>query len=319
MSELQDSIDATAVAWLVRVNEPSFTDWEAWEAWLAQDPAHAEAYWRFAVDEADIRQGLALRHAAERQAVSGPLPVRDPAVRVWPDRRWVAAFAAMAAAVVVAVLVGGPMLRVQTIETDVGEQRSVTLADGSRVHLDANTRLTRTRGEARSLTLVKGRALFEVTHDEANPFTVAVADAKVVDLGTVFEITRLEQGVRVGVSEGIVRYDADGQETTLQAGEGLTDLNGVVRRRRVMTDAVSGWRSGRLAYQAETLRVVAEDLSRELNRQVVADPQVAGRSFTGSLTTDGPQTDIRARLELLMDVVVATDGESWRLQARHRP
>jgi transmembrane sensor len=318
VTDLHDPVEIEALAWLVRVNEPTFEDWDGWEAWLAEDPSHHEVYWRLASDDADISGEMAPPQPRPvSKPAASPAGVAVPMHR--PDRRrWVAVGIGMAAALVGAVWLGAPLLQTRSFETGAGEQRSVTLADGSLVHLDGGTRLTVDRGDPRSVTLVRGRALFEVTHDDTRPFAVAVAHARVTDLGTTFEVTRLERGLRVGVSEGIVRYDGDGQSETLQAGEGLIALEGVVTRRSVSVGAVSGWRAGRLNYSRETLAVIAEDLSRELGHPIVVDPEIAGHVFSGSVLTQEGE-DLKSRMELLLGVRITVEGETWRLQARPAP
>lgn len=52
-------IDREALGWLVRVNDRAFAAWDAWDRWVAADPAHAEAYWRLAEAEGDAVDALA--------------------------------------------------------------------------------------------------------------------------------------------------------------------------------------------------------------------------------------------------------------------
>src|SRR3546814_7213537 len=64
--------------------------------------------------------------------------------------------------------------------TTTGEQRTVALDDGSRVVLDTDSDLQVQYGKReRRLTLLKGRADFQVQHDTDRPFVVLVGDASV--------------------------------------------------------------------------------------------------------------------------------------------
>lgn len=313
MTDQRHSAEAEALTWLVRVNDPEFGDWDGWEAWLAEDPRHAEAYWRLAEREADLVESL----APSGSRLRAPVPASTIAPFPRPSRRrWLAAGIGVAAAVVAGVWIAWPASQTWSVQTAPGETRSLTLADGSLLHLDGATRLDMDRRDPRAVTLVSGRALFEVRHDAADPFVVSVGDATVTDLGTVFDITRLQDGTRVGVSEGVVRFDGSGQSQTLQAGEGLTAIDGVVVRRSTASDMVTGWRGGRLTYQDEPLAIVAQDLARATGRAVTVDDSLAARAFTGSLDTSGSPEDLQARLERLLDVAVVRDGEGWRLQSR---
>ena len=313
MTDLRDSVEQAALTWLVQVNDPGFDDWDGWERWLAESEDHQAAYWRLAEAEADIRETL----------VSAPPPTAKTANddKVAPfrrpvKRRWFAAGLGVAAAATAAVWLGWPASQTWSVETRPGEQRSLTLADGSIVHLDGATRLTLDRRDTRALKLDAGRALFEVTHDPRRPFSVVVGEATVTDLGTVFDITRLTDGARIGVSEGVVRFDGSGRVETLRAGEGLTAIDGVVSRRLVGEAVVAGWREGRVTYEDERLAVIAQDLAREIGRPVAVAAPLAERRFTGSLNIRGSQPDLKARLELLLNVVVRVEGDTWRLQPR---
>lgn len=306
MSRLGTEIDRQALDWLVRVNDPAFEAWDDWDAWMIADPAHAQAYWRLAEAEAD---------AVEALKTAPPSPLR----RAMPRRSFTLPRRSVMAAAVAAVALGGLWIgwneRAQpwTLETAPGETRTVTLDDGSRVWLAGGTRLTLDRKRPCGVDLEAGRALFEVVHDARRPFVVQVADATLTDLGTTFDVTRLADGARVSVSEGIVRVDHRGATETLNPGDGAMATSRGLERREIPTEDVAAWREGRLSYADETLAIVAEDLSRALNRPITATPAVATRRFSGSLST-AQTPDQRARLSRLLGVSVVEDGEGWRLE-----
>ena len=62
-----ERVDAQAIAWIVRVNDPAFAEWDAFAQWLAESPLHADAYHAAAAAEADA---VALLAAAPPAAVS---------------------------------------------------------------------------------------------------------------------------------------------------------------------------------------------------------------------------------------------------------
>ena len=305
MSAKDNQIDRSALGWLVQINDPAFSDWEAWDVWMAADPRHQAAYWRLAETEADAVEALS---SAPRQSAAAR-PGRAAAL---PRR------AAIAAALAV-MAVGGavwwaavPRAQPWTLETAPGKQRTVTLPDGSVVILDGGTRLALDRRAPRAVDLETGRALFRVTHDAARPFTVAAGEATLTDLGTVFDVTRLQGGARISVAEGQVRVDQDGASETLNPGDGVVATRRGLERRQIASEDVSGWTAGRLAYSGEPLPVVAEDLARALNRPIIVSPQLAGRRFSGSLAT-ASAGDAR-RLEAVLGVTIVADGDTWRLE-----
>lgn len=307
MSGFRTEIDREALDWLVRVNDPGFEAWDDWDVWMTADARHAETYWRLAEAEGDAVEAL--------KATPAP-SVR----RVMPRRAFALPRRSAIAAAVAVLAVGGAWMgwsqRAQPwiIETAPGETRTVTLDDGSQVSLAGGTRLTLDRRRPRDVDLEAGRALFEVTHDEARPFVVQVADATLTDLGTVFDVTRLEDGARVSVSEGIVQVDTRNATATLNAGDAVVATSDGLESRSVSPEDVASWREGRLSYTGETLAIVAQDLSRALNRPIAVSPSVANRRFSGSLTTTTDAANQRARLSRLLGVSVVEDGEGWRLE-----
>src|SRR5204862_5794842 len=106
----------------------------------------------------DAVAAVANEYGANARAVSAGLSRRRAAR---PDRRALfAGFGAVAAAAAVAVVMApqlsGP--KTQTFVTAKGEHRSVNLADGSKLDLNAGTRLTVTLGrDARRVTLDEGQ------------------------------------------------------------------------------------------------------------------------------------------------------------------
>ena len=312
MTSLITKMERQALDWLIRVNDPAFDGWAEWEAWLIADASHKETYWRLAEREADAVEALRTTPTPTvGRIMRGPVPERGG---FRPPRRSI-----LAAAVAVLALGGGWFAwneRAQpwVIETAPGETRTVSLSDGSTVSLAGATRLTLDRREPRAVSLVSGQALFEVIHDETHPFVVDAGDARLTDLGTTFDVTRVGGEVRVSVSEGIVRVDVEDATATLNAGDGVIAAAGRLERRSVAPEDVGGWRQGRLSYSGERLAVVAQDLERALNRPISVSPALASRRFSGSLTTTADPAEQRERLSRLLGVSVAEKGQGWRLE-----
>ena len=88
--------------------------------------------------------------------------------------------------------------------TAVGEQRVIQLADGSNVSLDTDSRIrVRFAGAERRLELERGQALFDVA-DDGRPFVVVAGDTSITAVGTVFDVRRHSDGVKVTLVSGVV-------------------------------------------------------------------------------------------------------------------
>lgn len=309
MAEDWHVMDDAAIDWVIRLRDPGFDGWDAFEAWLAADPTHAEAYQRLAVADADMGDLLESLPSARPSVV---VPLRRTVSR----RTWLGGAIAASIAGVIGFGVIERQPALYPVETAPGVRRTVTLEDGSRIALNGGTRVILDRKNARFATLERGEALFDVIHDEDAPFKVAVGDATLVDVGTRFNVLREGRTTAVQVAEGAVIYNPDGEAIRLDPGKALRAVDGEAHLQltAVSPAAVAGWREGRLIYDGQPMADIAADLARWSGQPVRADPRVATRRFRGVLSL-GDGDDI-VRLAPLLDVDVRRDGGSWILAPR---
>lgn len=89
--------------------------------------------------------------------------------------------------------------------TELGEQRILTLADGSVVTLNTSSTIkVDFSKQHRNIELLEGEAFFRVAHDTARPFEVAALDATARAVGTQFNVRIAGQSTLVSVVEGVV-------------------------------------------------------------------------------------------------------------------
>ncbi len=310
---------ADANAWLVRLQRDDVSGDDAldFEIWLAADAGNAVAY----------RRALALWHEFEASADAVLATLADDGrklraeVRRGPTRRWLAGAGGFAIAAGLAVAVVGPMVSepsVQTYATGKGQHQRVTLADGSVVDLNAETRLSVSfSGKARQVTLGDGEAIFDVVHDAARPFTVAASSHTVRVVGTQFDVRNRGDDLSVTVARGKVEVRptaSSGRTFLLTPGQRL-DVNrsGTGSLSAVDPQEAFGWRSGRLVYRAEPLANVVADLNRQYVQQIeVSDPQLGKMPITGVIVLDG-QAAVITRLSLMLPIRSVPSGEGLLL------
>lgn len=276
----QQQIDDEAIAWVVRVRDRAFDDWEAFEAWLAAAPAHADAYHRLANEDRDLDDILPLQ---ERPA---PVPIHHSR-RKWA---WPAAGTAAAALLVGTIALRVPLAGPQLYEvaTQAGERRALTLEVGTSIHLNGASTIVLDRKNPRFAELKQGEALFTVRHDAARPFAVHIGKDRLVDVGTQFDVVRTAREIGVAVAEGAVIFDPDGQKLALARGDTLRISANVAVRGKMAPDQVGGWRDGRFVYAGEPLSRVAEDLSRYAGAPVEVSPDLAAQPFRGVISITDP-------------------------------
>ena len=313
-----ETVERTAARWFARRRSGEMTEAEAPElqAWLDADPAHRAAY--DVVSRAWVRAGL-MRSAPE------VLQLRARHRKPFPRARRVLASRALAASLVAAVLGVGGLFGVQaglaelhklptaSYRTALGEQRTITLADGSRVTLNTDTIVrTRRSGTQRLVYLDRGQAFFKVAHDPAHPFVVTAAGRTVTALGTAFDV-RLDKGrFQVVLVEGRVKVEAPvtavkregagaaepskSQATELVAGSQLvavSDRDWRVAKADIPEE--TAWVTGWLKFDGQPLGDVVAELSRYSNQRIVlADPALASAPVSGRFKPENMGAFVRA-------------------------
>jgi transmembrane sensor len=330
---------AAAVAWHVRLyaGDAGEEDWVAFAAWLQADDENRQAFDRVDILMADLEAaGEDLR--AHFTAPAG-LPGESGRHMRARWRAWGPALALIAATLVVFVGIGqgwfGGIGGTGTpgrhdYATRIGETRAITLADGSVIHLNTDSKITVALGaRTRDVTLDHGEVLFQVTRDPARPFIVTVGEQNVRVVGTVFNILRYGGKVTVTVARGVVEvhpartgsaHEA-GLSATLVAGHQLVHEDGAptVQVRKVDPRAALSWREGHRTYDNASLRDIAGDLNRYFPVSVsVQNEAVAALRFSGVLKFDNEQAVLR-RLEEFLPVTAekTKGGIVLRLRKEH--
>ena len=177
-----------------------------------------------------------------------------------------------------------------TYETRVGQQKIVTLADGSHVTLNTASKLlvSYRRGERR-VRLARGEALFEVAKNPSRPFSVQIGDARVRALGTTFmvragpgstAVTLLEGSVEVAKARPMERVRA---LAVLKPGERFTLAGadtGVLDRPGIGT--VTAWRRGQVIFDDVSLAAAAAEMNRYSENRIAVDRAVGAMRVSGA-------------------------------------
>ncbi len=274
--------------------------------WRDEDPAH-EAAWR-QVERADT----ALDALRDDPAIAA---LRGAARRTPPSRarRWMPLAAAAAVAGTIGLGATALLIAPQAglrlaapapepasrLATGIGELRTVRLADGTRMTLDAaSTALIHPRGATRRVELVSGRALFAVARDAAHPFVVTSGTSSVTALGTRFAVEHRADEMVVALTEGTVRVSTPAGARVLAPGELLSARGAVIAVSASGAAAATEWQRGRLTFSAVPLAEVAAQLARyDARRIVIRDAALAAHPFSGSLRAGDGAPALVAALE----------------------
>jgi transmembrane sensor len=205
----------------------------------------------------------------------------------------------------------------QAYATGLGQMRTVRLADGSVVELNAKTKLAvNYEPRARRVTLADGEAAFDVAHDPDRPFLITAGDRTVRVVGTRFDVRRRDGQLSVTVDRGVVEVrptvQGAGQAFRLHAGQRLTHEEGAAGADLSLADAADAlsWREGKLVFRDQPLRDVVAELNLHLQRPVrLEDPALGERRVSGVLMLDDEAAALR-RMALLARVtpIASPDG-----------
>lgn len=330
MSWKVDPAEEGAATWDARLRDSKATSdgRRAFQRWLGEDGANQAAYDRLQTAlavlkaNADLPELSALRDEA-----------RDS---VFTSRR--RRFASLAAAAMIGVCaLGGialyrddpgseiaTLLNRDKIYATSGDERTrVTLADGSIVTLDSATRIAvRLGATRRDVTLLSGRALFEVAKDRTRPFVVRAGTRTVTALGTVFDVRLSPREFRVTLAEGSVAVrpvDARGgsPEQILRPRQQLVVVAGAapLELSSVDTDTALGWADQQIFFEDEPLASAVGKMNRYSAIKIVVDPDVADMRINGMFRVTNQASFIEA-LEATLPVDVRSGGDGRVLVSR---
>lgn len=307
-----------AIEWRLRLRRGGADDWAQFTQWLEQDPAHAEAYDQVALLDGDL-DALAAADQADRAAVRADwTDGTSSSFLRRPLRRLGAIFALVAAFALLAFL-WQPTSRSSRagfeIATASGEHRTVALGDGSSVVLNGNSRVWIASAERREAELLRGEAVFNIRHDPKRPFALHLGEDRIEDVGTVFNVVRDQQILRVEVANGAVRYLRGGNGLQLNAGQTLKiSPSGDVIVGRKSLEAIASWQSGQLVFEEVPVAEVAADLGRNLGVSISVAPRLAYQPFTGSIHV-GPRTQqVVPEFASTLSAHARKSGDGWLIE-----
>ena len=296
--------EQAALEWLSLLHDqPSSGDQATFSRWLHADPAHAQAYAQAQVlwelSEVPARK-LADEDALALQAYLNKMN----SFRRLRALRWPGALA-LAACLLVMVSMGAgwqPSRWVDELGADYvtapGEVKTFTLADHSRVTLDADSAIAVdfSHGE-RHIQLRRGAGFFSVSHT-GQPFVVGAGGGQTQVLGTQFEVRLQPAGAEVTVLSGRVGVtpSKQGQQQVLTAGQQVAYADGVANALHAIdSESRLAWREGWLNYYKAPLADVVQDLSRYYpGRLLLLNEEMGAKRVSGSFPSKDPLAVLNA-------------------------
>lgn len=174
-----------------------------------------------------------------------------------------------------------------TLNTARGEQFRITLADGTKVWVNAATTLKFPTSFARMATRkveVTGEAYFEVASDPAHPFIVHTGSQDIKVLGTQFNVNNYpdEPLAKTTLLQGAIKIN---DEKVLKPGQqAVSDKKGSLNITTVSTDAIVAWKNGYFEFNDENIYDIMRKIARWYDVEVIYEGDIPTSTMEGTIS-----------------------------------
>ncbi len=283
-AHLDHQVLEEAADWLIRLGEGEFSETERseWECWKASTPERGRAWARVELLQRKIgglppslaMSALDRPNSPERRTMLGKLAIMLAILptgwggwKLAESRQWSADY-----------------------RTDVGEQRQVTLADGSTITLNTDTAIDVLFDASQRLVhLREGEIRVQTSPDSSSPtrpFLISTRQGRMQALGTRFIVRESQPRTHLAVLEGAVKVQlADSpQQTPLIVNAGQrTDFSSSTFGQVSLADRYSeAWTQGMLMADKMRLADFVAELTRYRRGFVRLDPAIADLRISGA-------------------------------------
>lgn len=188
------------------------------------------------------------------------------------------------------------------VEVGQGQKSDISLPDGTKVHLNADSKLrygSHFNGKQRQVELI-GEAYFEVVKDTESPFIVKVGEVQVRALGTSFNIQAypVDEDIITYLAEGSVIVSSPLQSLSLKPGEVAiySSSNDRMMKRKESDDRLhTAWMNNEMVFDDEPIINIIRVLERNYNVKFeIKSDKLNDLTFTGTLKNASLQSTLYA-------------------------
>ncbi len=288
-----------AIAWQLSLDsgDGSAAEQAAFATWLANDEEHARAWRQLGMLDQRFSAASGPARAALLQSREG---IRQRL------RKFGSGLASIALVCGLALFVGERYVPIHywlaDQRTATGEQRTLKLADGTRINLNTHSAIDVRFDEKRRLIVLQaGEILVETGHNDARPFYVQTRDGSLRALGTRFIVKREDHATRLSVLQSAVAAQPEAlhEEQVFKQGQQVLMRSDGLGPLPAVTAATDAWTRGMLVVDNARLGDVVEELSRYRTGHLGVDKQVADLRITGSFPLHDTTLALNALLPTL--------------------
>ncbi len=304
----------TAANWLSRLHsgEASYHDQQACMRWRQADPEHERAWLR----------------AEALQKSLGLIPPKIGMKTLDREERYARRKALKMLAL---LIVAGPIAYgsykklpwqqyAADYQTAIGEQKYLTLADGTKLSLNTATSVeVDFTKEQRVLNLYRGEILVETGKDILQrPLLIKTGQGLLQPIGTRFIVRQLDDVIRLSVLQGQVEVQPlQGDSQRVPAGKQAEfTRDNVIDIRSSLQGQADAWRQGVLYANDMPLSAFVKELSRYRNGVMRCEPAVANLRISGVFQIDNTDYILAALPDTLPVEVSSVMGLWVTIKAR---
>jgi len=336
-----------AAHWLAVLSDENCTDAERRQflVWLRASSQHVDEFLRLSRlnshcsrrelwPEMSVAELIAAAKASGEGNVATLEPVADfsSVVRARKPMRWALAAAVACIFIVTGLIVARSQWFSPEYVTALGEQRSITLEDGSVVELNSQSRLrTQFKKDLRAIELLAGEAIFRVSKDPKRPFRVRTGVTDIVAVGTAFNVNASDARTVVTVLEGRVRVNQReaAERSAARSAQAVSEFELAVGDQLIVgkeqpairvslrdTEKVTSWTERRLIFEDTPLSTVATEFARYSSRAIrIEDTGVGARKINGVFDATDPASLVEF-LSADESLEIRDDASGWVVRSR---
>lgn len=211
----------------------------------------------------------------------------------------------------------------QTISVPPGQYLNVTLADGTTVHLNANTKIKYPAnfGVNHRELEIDGQAFFDVAKNEKIPFIVTTKYGSVQALGTKFDVLAYSktEEFEVALMSGKVKVSFDkkisDKSVILEPGQKSILADGILKIDNIESERPYQWKTGIIAFEDKSFGEIVKtfeqvyDVKINIHNKSLLDQRYAGKFRT----TDGVMHALKV-LQKDSDFEIKEDDKNQTIQ-----
>ena len=320
--------DASFVNWAKKTDK---VDIQKWEAYFEIHPTHKELaeLGRFSLLNLEVKPLLVEqeRSQAALERLTTTLKERNLPNKVKTKvvpfyKKWQSVAAAF---LIVGLAFWGYMQTTDAanevlLATQYGETQHITLADNSKVILNANSTLKYNKNQPRKVWL-KGEAFFEVAKKELTHenFQVYTADLTVEVLGTVFNVKNRDDQTKVFLEEGKVMLAIKEKTANVEMVPGelvsySKKQQKVIEKRQANAIDNTSWKDGIIRFKETPLKEALREISTLYGIQFeLKDAATNEQLFNGGVPLDN-QAIMLETLEKVYGLKIEKQGTLYKIK-----